>query len=829
MRRPRARRLSRNGYKGPANLYRQSPYTSPRGKLRRSDRDVTTRRISIIALSGSACLVLAGLSPVLGSGAQAAVRQVAADAGGHHHTHHKHHLAKSAVRFSHEVVVDEQRSGFEPDVLVDGKDRMYTSVPNGSSQGTSFVWGSRDHGNSFQLVPGNVLHGKPKTCAGGGDTELQLDKKNNLFLSDLQNLTNLSNSVSKDQGANWDTTCIGAVNTPVDRMWYAVQGSLGKPGFAIYEEYDAVASGAGSGGVGSNQLVEEVSGDGTTFVPVTNPDFTGDCVGGGALNCVSDDEGISGNQLVTPSGEVVIAHSSADGNRVVVSYAKPTLQRSNGSIVSASAHWTNVTVNRSLCPDKAGNAPGICGSTEFATISRDTSGTLYVSFSSTKLNKNGKQVGPYNVYVVHSNNGGKRWSKPARVSRGGSNSFSWVTAGSGGRTAMAWYHANQRRGKGGFTFDDLGHAEFSVQEAESIHSKAKHPHYKVKTVSEHPIKFGPICTQGLNCTVSGGDRSLGDFLEVSHDRRGALALSYVNDTSNTYTTGATGFAENGPPVIVRQVHGTALVKGKGNRTGFIKGPGKGPGLAMKKVRDRKKDDVYSANSARKPAGAALDLRRASLSMTKDRKALVAHMRLRSLKSLSVPNGLGGSTGEWILRFTTYNPHTLGNGHVYYAGMESTNGGKPTFYDGDTAPPTQGVQLSENFSSSHTTKGSYNAKRGKIRIVVPFKDVRGVKHHAKLYSATAFTGSTSAPLSVPNPSGIQGQINQLDATTPFDFRVPKRAATAAAAAAATSGSSSTGRWVIGSLAGAAGLILIAIAGVFGVRRRRAVARKRLILR
>jgi MYXO-CTERM domain-containing protein len=772
--------------------------------------------------------VLAGLSPVLGSGAVAATHQVAGD-GGIHQAHHKHHLKKSAIRFSHEVVVDEQRSGFEPDVLVDGKDRMYTSVPNGSSQGTSFVWGSRDHGNSFQLVPGSVLHGKPKTCAGGGDTELQLDKANNLFLSDLQNLTNLSNSVSKDQGKNWDTTCIGAVNTPVDRMWYAVQGTLGKPGFAIYEEYDAIEQGAGSGGIGSNQLVEEVSGDGTTFVPVQNPDFTGDCVGGGALNCVSDDEGISGNQLVTPSGEVVIAHSSADGNRVVVSYSKPKLQRSNGSIVSASAHWTNVTVNRSLCPDKSGEAPGICGSTEFATVARDTSGTLYVSFSSAKFGKNGNQLSPYNVYVVHSNNGGKTWSKPTRASRGGSNSFSWITAGSRGRTAMAWYHADQRRGKGGFTFDDLGHAEFSVQEAESIHSKAKHPKYKVKTVSEHPIKYGPICTHGLDCTVSGGDRSLGDFLEVSHDRRGALALSYVNDTSNTYTQGPTGFAENGPPVIVRQVHGTSLVKGKGNRSGFIKGAGKGPGLAMKKIGDRKKDDVYSANSARKPAGPAMDLRGASLKTAKNHKALIAHMRLRSLKSLAMPNGVGGSTGEWILRFTTYNPHTLGNGHVYYAGMESDSGGKPTFYDGDTAPPAQSVQLSQNFSSSHTTKGSYNPKTGKIRIVVPFKDVTGVKHHAMLYSATAFTGSTQAPLSVPNPSGVQGQINQLDATPPFDYRVPKKAITAKAAAASTSTSGSTAQWVIGGVAGGVGMVLLAVGGVFALRRRRESARRRLVLR
>jgi hypothetical protein len=603
-------------------------------------------------------------------------------------------------------------------------------------------------------------------------------------------------------------------------MWYAVHGALGTPGFLVYEEYDAVASGAGSGGLGSNQLVEEVSNDGINFSPVLNPDFTGDCVGGGAYNCVSDDEGISGNQLVTPKGEVVIAHSSSDGNRVVVSYARPVVKQSNGSISSATAKWTNVTVNRSICPDKAGQAPGICGSTQFATVARDSAGTLYVSFSSTKIDKNGKQVGPYNVYVVHSKNGGKTWSKPTRVSRGGSNSFSWITAGSKGRTAMAWYHADQRKGKDGYTFDDLTTAEFSVQEGQSIRSMAKHPHYKVKTVSEHPIKYGPICTLGLECTISGGDRSLGDFLEIGHDGRGALALSYVNDSSNTYTTGATGFAENGPPVIVRQVHGTALIKGKGNRSGYISGAGKGPGLAMNRIRDRAKDDFYSANGARKPGGAALDLRKASITMAKSHKALVAHMKARSLKSLSVPANLGGTTAEWILRFTTYNRHSLGNGHIYYAGMESVEGGKPTFYDGDTAPPTQQVQLSQNFSAAQTTRGSYNAKHGTIRIVIPFKDVPAVKRHATLYSATAFTGTTAATLAVPNPSGLQGEINQLDATAPFDYKVSRHARTASAAAAATSpAGSATAGWLVALLASLGGLVAVGALTLVVVRRRR----------
>ena len=686
-------------------------------------------------------------------------------------------LTRGAMRFSHEVVVDEQRSGFEPDILVDSKDRMYTSVPNGSSQGTSFVWVSSDHGKTFRLVPGSVLHGKPVTCVGGGDTELQLDKHDNLFLSDLQNLTNLSNSVSTNQGRTWSTSCVGATNTPVDRMWYAVQGSLGDPNFAIYEEYDAVDSSATVG----NQLVEEVSSDGTLFVPVTNPDFVDGCLGGGFFNCVTGDEGISGNQFVLPNGEVVIGHNSSDGNLVQVSYATPVLQRTAGVITSATAHWHTVTVNRSLCPDQPNKAPGICGAAQFVTVAHDTANNIYVSFASAKTNADGNQVGPYNVYVAVSRDGARTFGKPILVSRGGSNAFSWVTAGSKGRVAMGWYHANEsKEGKAGYVFDALTHAEFSVQVGESINVLSKHPTFNVSTVSEHPIKYGPICTQGTACLISGGDRSLGDFLEVSHDAKGALVLSYVDDTSNTYTTGTAGFEENGPPVVVRQIHGTSLIKGKTNRTGFITGPGKGPGAPMDHVTDPAGDDVYSANGQLTPAGSALDLRDAKITVNKARTALIVQMRINPQQGLDVPASAGGTTGEWITRFTTYNPGTFGNGHVYYAGMQSILGGKPTFYLGDTASPNPvalaNLQLSMMFSSEKAAQGSYNSGLGLITVKVPFSAVPGVAKHATLYSATAFSGTTIGSLGPLDATGQGGKVNQTDATEPFNV-VVDRAATA----------------------------------------------------
>src|SRR4051794_34409404 len=48
--------------------------------------------------------------------------------------------------FGHEVIIDHQRSGFEPDIVVSSKNVLYSSVPNGSSQAHSFIWNSLDSG-----------------------------------------------------------------------------------------------------------------------------------------------------------------------------------------------------------------------------------------------------------------------------------------------------------------------------------------------------------------------------------------------------------------------------------------------------------------------------------------------------------------------------------------------------------------------------------------------------------------------------------------------------------------------------------------------------------
>ncbi|MDT7571456.1 MAG: hypothetical protein QOE05_1630, partial [Actinomycetota bacterium] len=449
--------------------------------------------------------------------------------------------------FGHEVVIDHQRSGFEPDIVVTSKNVLYSSVPNGSSQAHSFIWNSLDNGDSWQLIPGQFGVGKPLTCPqGGGDTELQRDEGDNLYLSDLQNLSNLSNAVSTDGGKTFNFSCTSAPNTPVDRMWYASHGKLGDPDFAIYEEYDAVLSNTSPNSPIGNQLVEIVSHDGANFTPVINANPGPDCLGGGVVNCVTNEEGLPGNQIMTKKGDLVIAHSGQNGNSVYVSIGHPTTTGSGQAAVTT-ATWKDVLVNGDICPVKNGTATGICGSTNFPTIQQDSAGNLYI------VNSAQGQKEPYGVYVNVSKDGGNTWGPSLLVSKDGSNAFPWLTAGSEGRVAVAWYHANEEGENNKYAFDDLTHAEFSVQVAQSIDALAAKPHYNVVTASEHPIKYGPICTAGTTCTVSMGDRSLGDYLNLGVAQDGGLALVYVDDTSNSFSTGPTGaVAENGPPVYQHQ-------------------------------------------------------------------------------------------------------------------------------------------------------------------------------------------------------------------------------------------------------------------------------------
>jgi hypothetical protein len=131
-------------------------------------------------------------------------------------------------------------------------------------------------------------------------------------------------------------------------------------------------------------------------------------------------------------------------------------------------------------------------------------------------------------------------------------------------------------------------------------------------------------------------------------------------------------------------------------------------------------------------------------------------------------------------------------------MESVAGGAPRFFDGDVAAPSPaGVQISMAFDSAKAIKGDYKPN-GTITLHVPYADIPGAKRGQKLYSATAFTGSTLATLSG-NPEGV---INVLDSTAPFNHvmgtaATPVTPVTVPAAGGGTPSSTGSGSGAPGS--------------------------------
>src|SRR6201984_3725303 len=212
--------------------------------------------------------------------------------------------ASKTPSFGPEVIVDHQRVTGEPSISIDSQGRVYVSAPFGFSTTASYVWRSTDHGASFHLVPGNLSpYGKPNVqCVAGGGSGLAIDSANRLYFVDLQGLTDVSNSVSSDQGATWSTTCNAANDTGVDRPWIAAFGDP-QSGGALYQTVDETEQcvtpcGEGEGclgQVGGNIVEITRSRDGVTFTPLPAQQI--------------EPDGIVSGIVTDSAGGVYIAHT----------------------------------------------------------------------------------------------------------------------------------------------------------------------------------------------------------------------------------------------------------------------------------------------------------------------------------------------------------------------------------------------------------------------------------------------------------------------------------------------------------------------------------------
>jgi len=702
-----------------------------------------------ILLSGSSLIVACLLTVSLALGQNPAVKKLA---------------------FGHEVIVDNQRITGEPSMSIDGQDRIYVSTPYGFLTTASFVWRSIDHGMSFHLVPGNAPPvGKPLvTCVGGGDSGLAVDAANRLYFVDLQGLTDVSNSVSSDDGATWQTTCDAANDSGVDRPWIAAFGDP-QAGGALYQTVDQVEQCIGAcepnlGEVGSNIVEITRSQDGVTFTPLPAQQIEADGIVSGIVTDSSGGVYIAHTALVDANGNLING-SDANGNSnalVVVRFPNgynqttPTVLNGQTLCQAQPTLCTTEVVYRGAL-DSSGLSTITVGQ-DFAPIAIDRAGNLYVTWAQAAVDGSTGQVsGTSQIYLAVSTNHGATWGSPVQVTAATptllTNLFPSVTAGDPGRVDVVWYGTPtlgscpaQPCGSSAIT----GH--WSVMMAQSLNAIVNgkpnsKPTLTTVPVSEVSNHFGAICTFGISCTT-GGDRGLLDFITVTVGLKGEANVVWADAVNQNSGGTGTSSALIG---FSRQYAGPSLYANIGQVSGTAPATGRAPGSG---------DAIYSANSLAINASANLMLSQASVAMP-DSQHYTFTINVQSLSTLAVSPTLGGANAVWLVRWEVPDPN--GSGHTYFAAMESDNGGTPTFFDGETTTFDSGEGFFMTYPPGHTIQGSYknSSKGGVITLTVPVADVGG-SSTATLYSLTGLSVTQSTA------SSSTTVFNQIDATAPFDF-------------------------------------------------------------
>jgi len=380
----------------------------------------------------------------------------------------------------------------------------------------------------------------------GGDTEAQVDPvSGSLFFSDLQGLTNFSNSRSDNKGASLSTSCGSVAGAGVDRQWIALDTNGGTMAVGTgatagrsYFDYDNVAQGGGS-----NQLVINQSVDGVQYGSA--------CPGGsactGPATPISPNEGLPGNLIVDNTGGAY-RHSvypptptgrrppSPSASAAADYCTDPTATAPDANNTLVSTHWREVNVDT---PDKGQVDKA------FNVVAIDTAGNLYMTWASAPIDPTGTvagQTAPAQVYLSVSTDGGQTWSPRAKVNGPAqqTNIFPWISAGDPGRVDIAWYGSQQITGKAPYDSDSLNTGLWDVYLAQTTNALTGQPSFTQTTVSDHHVKYGNISTGGLG---GASDRSLGDYMQVQTGVNGEVVVSYVDDTStgrNSDFTGGTG-------------------------------------------------------------------------------------------------------------------------------------------------------------------------------------------------------------------------------------------------------------------------------------------------
>lgn len=367
-------------------------------------------------------------------------------------------------------------------------------------------------------------------------------------------------------------------------------------------------------------------------------------------------------------------------------------------------------------------------------MATDSAGNLYAVWVDTANN---------NVYLSSSINQGTTWTTPVQVNGDPANSnvMPWAIGGAPGIVDIAFYGTASPGDPNSFPSWLVNRQaataiKWFVYLVQVNGATTTTPIiYQVKA-SEHPTDYGQICTGGLGCTTSMGDRTLADFFTLAIDSNGAARI-VVNDLTNQHH-GASLFELT--QVAGPSAYGTTLTSNN-------------PSIAT--VTDPAGDAQLPHFS---PLGAganqlSLDLLSTQLSQP-DTSHLTVTMKLNNLASLTPPTGATGIL--WLTRwqFNTTGDNGEESYRIFYLGANSTGGQPPVFFAGTGTSATSNPTGLPRGSGCVTTTpqnckiivypaerpatGTINAATNTITITALLSNIGSPITGDKLYSVTTLT-------------------------------------------------------------------------------------------
>jgi hypothetical protein len=424
--------------------------------------------------------------------------------------------ASDILGFTEEVSPDADANATEPYIAIDRSDgTIYVAWQSGGSHVARSDNGGRSFTHLFdQEDIGDVdiaLGGLVNCTADAAHVPAIscLPGTHRVYLTAIEEIpaplqTHLA--YSDDRGASWTVNELAALNpSAIDRPWLAVYPGanatsdkvyIGYHDFTISQIWVAASINGGDTFGPSEDVFSDVHAEAETFCnsipsglevdPTTGEVYIQWITAGPVQNAQGCD--VTQNQ---DFHEVWIAHSAGAGMTPVTTW--------DDHLVFDGPENTNT--------DKI-----------FADIAVDSSGNVYSVFPD-----NLAAPDHFDIWLAHSSNKAVTWSAPVKVnSDKGTHYFPWIAAGSAGRVDFIWLNSPD------YTPTDEEQSPWYVTFAQTTNGTAATPKFNQTSASSSVMHVGGICTNGIFCSLTDGNRDLADSISIAIDRGGSAGLAWTD-------------------------------------------------------------------------------------------------------------------------------------------------------------------------------------------------------------------------------------------------------------------------------------------------------------